>query len=197
MFNEIGVFGFIGSTFPTLPKTKLKAMESIKWSDRSDYYIHFQDSKIVNAESHIPRHICFTREELLRLRNAIDETLQSYDDLGWTDADVLKRNEQIELEFLQSVECKENIPQKSKVSQDYLYLIHDTIQNTLKIGISANPKNRFRNIQLATSNKLVMLYALKGKAHLEKDLHKEFAEIRLASEWFKYDERIIERYKSL
>jgi hypothetical protein len=42
-----------------------------------------------------------------------------------------------------------------------------------------------------------MLYALKGKAYLEKELHKEFAEIRLASEWFKYDERIIERYKNL
>lgn len=87
--------------------------------------------------------------------------------------------------------------QEEETSRDYLYLIHDTVQNTLKIGISANPKNRFRNIQLATSNKLVMLYALKGKAHLERELHNEFAEIRLASEWFKYDERIIERYKNL
>lgn len=88
-------------------------------------------------------------------------------------------------------------PKKKKNTRDYLYLIHDTVLNTLKIGITANPKNRFRNIQLATSNKLVMLYALKGKAYLEKDLHKEFADIRLASEWFQYDERIIERYKSL
>ena len=173
-------------------------MKDFNWSDRDDYSIHFQDSKVVNAESHIPRHICFTREELLRLRNAIDETLKAYDDLGWDDSDVKNRNEQIEMEFWEEVKSNDRTKdKKQKTSQDYLYLIHDTIHNTLKIGISANPKNRFRNIQLATSNKLVMLYALKGRAHLEKELHKEFAEIRLASEWFKYDERIIERYKSL
>lgn len=171
-------------------------MEEFKWSDRSDYRVHFQDSKVVNAESPVPRFICFTREELLRLREAVDETLKAYDDLGWDDTDVRKRNEFIVNEFWEEAKRKPIIPKK-KVSQDYLYLIHDTIQNTLKIGITANPKNRFRNIQLATSNKLVMLYALKGKAHLEKDLHKEFAELRLASEWFKFDERIIERYKSL
>ena len=131
------------------------------------------------------------------MRNAIDETLKAYDELGWNDIDVMKRNQFIVDEFKK--EAKENpiVREKKDTSHDYLYLIHDTVQNTLKIGITRNPKNRFRNIQLATSNKLVMLYALKGKAHLEKELHKEFADIRLASEWFKYDERIIERYKNL
>lgn len=174
-------------------------MDNFKWSDRSDYSVHFWESKIVNSQSSIPRHICFTREELLRLRTAIDETLKAYDDLGWTDADVYKRNEQIEKEFWEEVKQENSTEKikKAKANQDYLYLIHDTIQNTLKIGITANPKNRFRNIQLATSNKLIMLYAIKGKAHLEKELHKEFDDIRLASEWFKYDKRIIDKYKSL
>lgn len=177
-------------------------MKDFNWTDRSDYLVHFQDSKIVNRESGINGYICFTYEELHRLRRAIDETIRAYDALGWDDVDIKKRNTQIIDTYWEQVnekirkESKEEKPKK-KNTQDYLYLIHDTVQNTLKIGITANPKNRFRNIQLATSNKLVMLYALKGKAHLEKELHKEFSEIRLASEWFKFDERIIERYKGL
>ena len=173
-------------------------MTDFDWTNRWDYFVHFQDSKVVNGESGFI-HTCFTRAELHRLRVAIEETLRAYDDLGWEDDDVRKRNDELEKAFWDAAKKRwaEPAPKQEKKSQDYLYLIHDTVQNTLKIGITANPKNRFRNIQLATSNKLVMLYALKGKAHLEKELHKEFAEIRLASEWFKYDERIIERYKSL
>ena len=180
--------------------TKMRSiMDDFNWADRSDYSVHFQDSKIVNGESGINGYICFTFEELHRLRDAIDETLKAYEKLGWGEDDIKKRNLELSDAFWEEVKRKERKaePNKTKKSHDYLYLIHDTIQNTLKIGITANPKNRFRNIQLATSNKLVMLYALQGKAHLEKELHKEFAEIRLASEWFKYDERIIERYKSL
>lgn len=173
-------------------------MNDFDWADRNEYHVVFWESKVIKADSCAPVYTCFTRKELLRLRNAIDETLKAYDELGWDDSDVRKRNDFLVQEFWRKAKEERKKPKpKKKVSQDYLYLIHDTIQNTLKIGISANPKNRFRNIQLATSNKLVMLYALKGKAHLEKELHKEFAEIRLASEWFKYDERIIERYKSL
>ena len=174
-------------------------MDNLKWSDRSDYHIHFQDSKIVNAESGINGYICFTFEELHRLRRAIDETIRAYDSLGWEESDIKKRNTEIVDTFWEEIRKKSSVeePKKKRNTQDYLYLIHDTINNTLKIGITANPTNRFRNIQLATSNKLVMLYALKGKAHLEKELHKEFAEIRLASEWFQYDERIIEKYKTL
>ena len=173
-------------------------MDNLKWAERSEYYIRFQDSKIVNADCHNGGCVCFTFEELHRLRRAIEETLRAYDDLGWEEEDVERRNVELIAGYRERMrkERLEETPKK-KNTQDYLYLIHDTINNTLKIGITANPKNRFRNIQLATSNKLVMLFALKGKAHLEKELHKEFAEIRLASEWFQYDERIIERYKGL
>lgn len=173
-------------------------MEDFDWIKRKDYYVRFQDSKIVNAESGVT-YTCFTRSELHRLGRAIEETLRAYDKLGWEDEDVNKRNTEIIDAYWTELakRVSEPTPKREKRSQGYLYLIHDTIQNTLKIGITANPKNRFRNLQLATSNKLVMLYALKGKAHLEKELHKEFAEIRLASEWFEYDERIIERYKEL
>lgn len=176
---------------PTLPSNQkqISIMEIV---------IHIEDSEVYDGGGNKMYYSHFTKSELIALRNAITNTLESYKELGWEDSDVRKRNIELEEEFKRSIKQRPAKEQsKKKTSRDYLYLIHDTVQNTLKIGISANPKNRFRNIQLATSNKLVMLYALKGKAHLERELHNEFAEIRLASEWFKYDERIIERYKNL
>lgn len=164
----------------------------------SDYSVRIEDSMIYDSGGNKGYYSLFPRSALMKIKDAIENTLEAYDELKWSEADVHDRNYKLGEEFHKR--AKESIriaaPTK-KISQDYLYLIHDTINNTLKIGITANPKNRFRNIQLATSNKLVMLYALKGKAHLEKELHKEFAELRLASEWFKYDERIIDRYKGL
>jgi hypothetical protein len=165
----------------------------------NDYFIRIEDSKLYDAGGNKGYYSLFTKGALLKMRDAIDNTIKAYDSLGWNDKDVYNRNYELGEMFRQRANESIRIaePKKTRNTQDYLYLIHDTVQNTLKIGITANPKNRFRNIQLATSNKLVMLYALKGKAYLEKELHKEFADIRLASEWFKYDERIIERYKNL
>lgn len=166
---------------------------------RKDFLIRIEDSMAYDAGGNQPFYSCLTRSELIRIRDAVNKTIEAYDALGWTDKDAHKRNYELYEKWREEVKRGRKSPEQKvkKESSDYLYLIHDTVQNSLKIGITRNPKNRFRNLQLATSNKLVMLYALKGKAHLEKELHKEFAEIRLASEWFKYDERIIERYKSL
>ena len=164
-----------------------------------DFMLRIEDSLAYDAGGNKSFYTCLTRSALIKIRDAVNKTIETYDELGWTDKDVHNRNYELYEAWREKVkqETKSPKPKAKKESPDYLYLIHDTVQNTLKIGITRNPKNRFRNIQLATSNKLVMLYALKGKAHLEKELHKEFAEIRLASEWFKYDDRIIERYKNL
>jgi hypothetical protein len=149
-------------------------MKDFDWVNRNEYHVCFQDSKIVNANSCINGYICFTIAELKRLQTAINETLKAYNRLGWSEDDIKERNNSLINSFWQEMRqpSKERKPRGKKVSKDYLYLIHDTIQNTLKIGITRNPKNRFRNIQLATSNKLKMLYAIKGKAHLEKELQK-------------------------
>lgn len=164
----------------------------------NDYFVRIEESKVYDGDGNKGYYSLFSRAALLKLRDAIDNTLEAYDSLGWSEKDIRNRNTELYENFRQRInECTIEKEPVRKNTQDYLYLIHDTVLNTLKIGITANPKNRFRNIQLATGNKLVMLYALKGKAYLEKELHKEFAEIRLASEWFKYDERIIERYKGL
>lgn len=123
------------------------------------------------------------------MRDAADVTLKRYDELGLGDVEVRQVNNQI---------ITNNKKRKrEKLDTRNLYLIHNTIQNTLKIGISADPNKRLRSLQTSTGDYLTLIFNIKGEAHLEKSLHNEFADIRLASEWFRYDKRIIERFNGL
>lgn len=77
---------------------------------------------------------------------------------------------------------------------DSLYLIHDTVQNALKIGRSRNPQARLAQLQTANCNRLSMLYSIKGMGYLEKELHQMFGKIRLNGEWFENDGSIIKYF---
>jgi hypothetical protein len=80
--------------------------------------------------------------------------------------------------------------------KDDLYLIHDETFDTLKIGRSKNPKSRLTQLQCATSNTLNILYIINGCGNKEKELHKKYAGLRLASEWFVNDGSIIRFFKA-
>lgn len=134
-----------------------------------------------------------SRNDLRRMRDAADATLKRYDELGWEDSDIARIRDQ-ELDIW-NTKIKDKIEKKRNLRS--LYLIHNTIQNSLKIGVSADPQKRLRSLQTSTGDYLTLIFNIKGKAHLEKQLHKEFADIRLASEWFKFDKRIIERFNGL
>lgn len=133
------------------------------------------------------------RDELREIIDAADATLKFYDVNEWEDSDIKEYNVKRAEIFRDEVDNKT----KKKKDNRYLYLIHNTIQNTLKIGVSADANQRLRSLQVATSDYLTLIFSIKGKAYLEKDLHNEFADIRLASEWFRYDKRIIERFNGL
>lgn len=137
--------------------------------------------------------ILLPRSDLKRMRDAADATLKRYDELGWEDSDITRFINQ-ELDIW-NTKIKEKREKKRNLRS--LYLIHNTIQNSLKIGVSADPQKRLRSLQTSTGDYLTLIFNIKGKAHLEKQLHKEFADIRLASEWFKFDKRIIERFNGL
>jgi hypothetical protein len=85
-------------------------MVDFDWTDRNEYQVGFWNSKVVNADSHIPVYTCFSRKELLRLRSAVDETLKAYDKLGWDDSDIHKRNEYLEQEFWRKANEKNEKP---------------------------------------------------------------------------------------
>lgn len=133
------------------------------------------------------------RKTLLLMRDAADATLKRYDELGLEDNDIARSIDRDK--DIWYTKIKENREKKRNIRS--LYLIHNTIQNSLKIGVSADPPKRLRSLQIATGDYLTLIFNIKGKAHLEKQLHKEFADIRLASEWFKFDKRIIERFNGL
>ena len=78
-----------------------------------------------------------------------------------------------------------------------LYLIKDVNLNTLKIGRSNDCKKRLQTLQNATSNKLELIFVIKHKSTIEFEIHKRFNHLRLASEWFKYDESIINLFNEL
>ena len=137
--------------------------------------------------------IPLSRNDLHRMRDAADATLKRYNELGLEDSDIVRITNQ-ELDIW-NTKIKEKREQKRNLRS--LYLIHNTIQNSLKIGVSADPQKRLRSLQTSTGDYLTLIFNIKGKAHLEKQLHKEFADIRLASEWFKFDKRIIERFNGL
>jgi hypothetical protein len=156
-----------------------------------------KDNIIYNIDSNYPINL-IKISDLLKIRNAINNTLLKYEEENITD-DVLE----LEIEKAIALEKKENeewlrncrvgvkVPKK-----DNLYLIKDITNNTLKIGRSVDAKSRLRSLQVSTSNKLELLYEIKGEGEEEESTHAKFKKLRLASEWFKYDDSIIYYFKN-
>jgi hypothetical protein len=106
-------------------------------------------------------------------------------------------SEQKNKEYYDSISCvalRSN--PKIIIKKDHLYLIHDETFDTLKIGRSSNPKSRLAQLQCATSNSLNILYVIKECGCYEKDIHKKYKDLRLASEWFINDGSIVDFFKS-
>lgn len=98
---------------------------------------------------------------------------------------------------LKAADIARSLEVKKKTNHGDLYLIHDLVLNTLKIGKSKNPQGRIGHLQLSTANKLSLLFTVKDRGVLEKEAHAMFSELRLASEWFKYDQSIIDYFSTL
>lgn len=84
-----------------------------------------------------------------------------------------------------------------ETSPDSLYLIRDTIWNSLKIGRSKNPNARLKQLQIATCNKLELLHVVKNNGHLESALHEKFNDLKINSEWFEYNQNITAYFEEL
>lgn len=70
-----------------------------------------------------------------------------------------------------------------------IYLIHNTNNNTLKIGKSDNPEKRLKQLLTATSDNLVLVKTLPGENDTKfKKIYKEY---HINREWYKYSEYII------
>lgn len=66
----------------------------------------------------------------------------------------------------------------------YTYIIR-SIGDVVKIGHSSNNPNRFRGLQGAHADALILLALLPGWI-IEKELHRRFAHLHIRGEWYNY-----------
>lgn len=147
---------------------------------------------VSSRQYHLPLLLRSDIEILIRL---LQYTLQEYDKHNITDNYIRGLQIQELVEHRKEFIAWENTPKEKKEKIDSLYLVRDTIDNTLKIGRSKSPKSRLQQLQTSTSHKLELLYVIKDKGYLEEEVHKRFAKIRLASEWFENDSSMIKYFK--
>lgn len=137
----------------------------------------------------------FYKSELLKIKAAVDKTINMYEDEGITDEFVDMQDEQekiIELERLNKIQ---NV--KKETRKGDLYLILDVDAHLLKIGCSTDVGSRLKQLQTANGHKLELLFVAKKKGEYENMLHNIFVDIRKHGEWFEYSDLIIEKFKEL
>ncbi len=86
---------------------------------------------------------------------------------------------------------------KQQPKDQYVYLIGCRSTNTLKIGLSVNPKKRLSTLQTSSPYRLSIIRTIPGGADVERLLHQEFQSLKMSGEWFKWSNKIIDRFESL
>jgi len=86
------------------------------------------------------------------------------------------------------------LPKKFK---GYVYFIQGMCGGAIKVGYSANPEKRLRELQTGYPDTLKILLMIPGNESTEHTLHRQFEASRLKGEWFRPDDYIIARIKDL
>lgn len=74
-----------------------------------------------------------------------------------------------------------------------LYFVESQCQERfIKIGIASNIHERLSKLQISTAYELKLLKLVKDAAHLEREIHKEFASSRVRGEWFRSSPALLE-----
>lgn len=69
-------------------------------------------------------------------------------------------------------------------AQEYVYVIHATGTNRIKLGFSTKPKERLAQLQTGSPFPLQMLACWPGSRARENRLHRYMAQFRQVGEWF-------------
>lgn len=159
--------------------------------------IQIREKILYCSDSAFPLYL-FREKDLLFIKECIENTLKEYKENGIDDSliDKLEKEKKIK----EKEECDNiinTIKEKKEIKPhaDSLYLIRDIVLDKLKIGRSFNVKARLKQLQIATSNKLEVLYVVKEKGYLEPQLHAFFNCINTNGEWFENDGQIIKYFK--
>ncbi len=101
-----------------------------------------------------------------------------YEDVDFLyDSELSKRNDEID---------------KKNKREKLVYFILNPVADLVKIGISEDPAVRLVALQANTPHRLSLLGVVPGGAEKEKELHKQFANLRVRGEWFSFDTELKE-----
>ena len=126
----------------------------------------------------------FTRKQLEYLKNKIEKTLNFYDENSTTDLLIKDINNEEHYSRLAKANEVPSIKKIKKVRQGYIYLIQNSVNNSLKVGFSKNPQSRLQQLNTASSEPLRMICHKKGTLDEEKSIHQELIGIKLNTEWY-------------
>ena len=70
------------------------------------------------------------------------------------------------------------------MKQNYIYAISDEADKVVKIGFSSDPKRRLSQLKTSTVRPLELLLTFKGGCEVERAIHIELKQYRVAGEWF-------------
>ena len=81
-------------------------------------------------------------------------------------------------------------PAPPNEDDDLVYFIRQS--GFVKIGVSADPEKRIRELQTGNPEPLELLHTEGGGYHREAELHQRFADLWVNGEWFKYEGELFE-----
>src|SRR5690606_11911152 len=136
------------------------------------------------------------KDDLVFLSEKIKECIDKIDSEKISNEDVEEWNEWNRKKNLDDIKNQTSYSKNEKKSV-FLYLIQNSVTNNFKIGVSKNPKKRLNQLNIASDNKLTLLYSIENKSHLENETHSIFSHLKINNEWFKYDYSIIEYFQKL
>ena len=72
------------------------------------------------------------------------------------------------------------------------YVIYSHLNKAVKVGYASDLASRISSIQLATAEKLSLLFTFQGGRDTELFLHKLLADYRIRGEWFIYNRQVVD-----
>lgn len=81
--------------------------------------------------------------------------------------------------------------QSKKDKPSHVYFMRSAETGMIKIGVSCHPKSRMKALQSASGATMTMLGVVRGDVRHEHELHKRFAGIRRAGEWFLPEQELL------
>lgn len=85
------------------------------------------------------------------------------------------------------------LPQDNRLRQ-YIYVIKNPLNETIKIGVANDVEKRIKQLQTGAGIELELIYKsmiCSNAFSIEKDVHKHFEEYRTFGEWFKINPTIV------